>query len=190
MRKNSRKTADQGLVEKEFKQRLVLEGAVDFRSDTVILPNGRKATRAFMDHSGAVAILPVLDDGRIVFVHQYRYPVKQVTLEIPAGKLNSDSDSPLGRAKAELKEETGYTAARMKPLISFWPTTAFSSEVLHIFTAAGLKGGTSCPDEDEFLRLESMPFEKAWKLVKKGVIKDAKTIIALQAWKIKLLEKP
>ena len=177
-----------GLREDFHKKRVVFSGTVDFRADTVVLPNGKKATRAFMDHAGAVAVLPVLDDGRIVFVHQYRYPVKEVTLEIPAGKLNSASDRPLARVKAELKEETGYTAASIKPLISFWPTTAFSNEVLHIFTATGLRGGTPNPDEDEFLHTEILPFEKAWQLVKKGVIRDAKTIIALQAWKIKLLE--
>ena len=178
-----------GLTESFHKKKIVYSGAVDFRADTVTLPNGRKATRAFMSHPGAVAVLPVLDDGRIVFVRQYRYPVAEATLEIPAGKLNSISDKPLGRVKAELKEETGYTAASIKPLISFWPTTAFSNEVLYIYTASGLRGGTHQNlDEDEFVNVEIMPFEKAWGLVKKGVIRDAKTIIALQAWKIKLLE--
>lgn len=178
-----------GLTENFHKKRVVYSGAVDFRADTVTLPNGRKATRAFMSHPGAVAVLPVLDDGRIVFVRQYRYPVAEATLEIPAGKLNSISDKPLGRVKAELMEETGYTAASIKPLISFWPTTAFSNEVLHIYTASGLRGGIQQNlDEDEFVNVEILPFEKAWGLLKKGVIKDAKTIIALQAWKIKLME--
>lgn len=177
-----------GLTESLHKKRVVYSGTVDFRADTVVLPNGKKVARAFMAHPGAVAVLPVLPDGRIIFVRQYRYPVAEATLEIPAGKLNSASDRPLARVKAELKEETGYTAAGIKPLISFWPTTAFSNEVLHIFTASGLRGGTPDPDDDEFLRVEILHFDKAWGLVKKGVIKDAKTIIALQAWKIKLLE--
>lgn len=178
-----------GLTESFHKKKIVYSGAVDFRADTVTLPNGRKATRAFMSHPGAVAVLPVLDDGRIVFVRQYRYPVAEATLEIPAGKLNSISDKPLGRVKAELMEETGYTASSIKPLISFWPTTAFSNEVLHIYTASGLRGGAQQNlDEDEFVNVEILPFDKAWGLLKKGVIKDAKTIIALQAWKIKLME--
>lgn len=143
-----------------------------------------------MAHPGAVAVLPVLDDGRIVFVRQYRYPVAEATLEIPAGKLTSPSDKPLRRVKAELMEETGYTAASIKPLISFWPTTAFSNEVLHIYTATGLRGGAQQNlDEDEFVNVEIMTFGKAWELLKKGGIMDAKTIIALQAWKIKLMEK-
>ena len=179
----------EGLTEKFYKKKLVFSGTVNFRADTVVLPNGKKATREFVDHPGAVAVLPVLPDGRIVFVRQFRYPVGQETLELPAGKLNSDSDGLLKRAKAELKEETGYTAAKIRPLLSFWPTPAFSSEVLHIFTAEGLLPGASCPDEDEFIRTAALSLEKALGLIKRGVIKDAKTIIALQAWKIKLLEK-
>lgn len=181
--------AHAGLTESFHKKRVVYSGVVDFRADTVTLPNGKKATRAFMAHPGAVAVLPVLDDGRIVLVRQYRYPVAEATLEIPAGKLHSISDKPLVRIKAELMEETGYTAASIKPLISFWPTTAFSNEVLHIYTASGLRGGAQQNlDEDEFVNVEILPFDKAWALLKKGVIKDAKTIIALQAWKIKLME--
>lgn len=185
-----RKAADHASLKENFhKKRLLYSGTVDFRADTVVLPNGRKATRAYMSHPGAVAVLPVLPDGRIVFVRQYRYPVGEATLEIPAGKLNSPADSPLARVKAELREETGFTAASIKPLVSFWPTTAFSDEVLHVFTASGLRGGAPDPDDDEFLRVEILPFAQAWELVKKGGIKDAKTLIALQAWKIILLEK-
>jgi len=178
-----------GLRENFHKKRVMYTGTVNFRADTVTLPNGKKATRAYMEHPGAVAVLPVLEDGSIVFVRQFRYPVGEATLEIPAGKLNFIGDKPLARVKAELKEETGYTAKSIKPLISFWPTTAFSTEVLHIFTATGLKGGKPNPDEDEFLNIEVLPFGKAWALLEKGLIMDAKTIIALQAWKIKLLEK-
>jgi ADP-ribose pyrophosphatase len=162
--------------------------AVSFRVDEVRLPNGRKALRGYMEHIGAVAVLPVLDDGRVVFVRQHRYPVGQDTLEIPAGKLNGPGDDPAARARAELKEETGFTAARLTRLLSFWPSTAFSTEILHIYLAAGLKKGAPCPDEDEFVDAEILTFEKAWALVRSGRIKDAKTVIALQAWKIKELE--
>ena len=178
-----------GLRENFYKKRVVYTGAVNFRADTVTLPNGKTATRAYMEHPGAVAVLPVLPDGSIVFVRQFRYPVGEVTLEIPAGKFNFPGDKPLARVKAELKEETGYTASSIKPLITFWPTTAFSTEVLHVFTASGLKGGTPDPDDDEFINIEILSFEKAWSMVTKGLIKDAKTLIALQAWKIKQLEK-
>ncbi|MGD9642328.1 MAG: NUDIX domain-containing protein [Elusimicrobiales bacterium] len=183
------KKAAHPYTEKKHKHRLVFSGTVNFRADTVTLPNGRRATREFVDHPGAVAVLPVLPDGRIVFVRQFRYPVGLATLEIPAGKLNGPKDSPLRRVKAELKEETGYTARKITPILAYWPTPAFSTEVLHIYTATGLSGGAPDPDEDEFLTLETIPFEKAWQMVVTGRIRDSKTVIALQAWKIKLLEK-
>ena len=177
------------LKEVSHKRRLVFSGTVKFRADTVTLPNGRRATREFMDHPGAVAVLPVLPGNRIIFVRQHRYPVGEDTLEIPAGKLHSGADDLLRRVKAELREETGYTARKIKPLLSYWPTPAFAHEGLHLYTAEGLTPGIAQPDEDEFLRVEILPFEKALRMVKTGLIKDSKTIIALQAWKIKLLEK-
>ena len=178
-----------GHVEKLVKKRLVFSGnAVKFRADAIRLPDGKPATREFLDHPGAVAILPVLDDGGIVLVRQYRYPVGKVTLEIPAGKLHSSNDSPVKRARAELREETGYTAARMNKLTAFWPTPAFSNELLHIYLATGLKAGKAAPDEDEFIKVEKMPFKKALKLARNGQIKDAKTIIALPAYALRNYE--
>ena len=189
MGKDFRTASGHAILEKCFKKEVIFKGTVTFRKDTVVLPNGKKATREFMDHPGAVAVLPVTDDGKIIFVRQFRYPVGKATLEIPAGKLHSPKDNTLARAKAELQEETGYTAKKIKPLLSYWTSPAFANEVLHIFTAEGLRPGASSPDEDEFLRVETLPFEKAWRMLKAGQIQDSKTIIALQAWKIKLLEK-
>ncbi len=176
-------------TEKRHKKRLVFSGTVKFRADTVTLPNGKRSVREFVDHPGAVAVLPVLPDGRVVFVRQFRYPVGQVTLEVPAGKLHSPKDSPPARVRAELEEETGYTAKSIKHILSYWPTPAFSNEVLHVYAASGLKPGRARPDDDEFLTLETLPFEKAWRMVGTGEIRDSKTVIALQAWKIKMLEK-
>lgn len=176
-------------TEKRHKKRLLFSGTVKFRADTVTLPNGKRSTREFMEHPGAVAILPVLPDGRLVFVRQYRYPVGEATLEVPAGKLHHPKDDPLARARAELREETGFTAGKLTRSLSFWPTPAFSDEILHVYFATGLKAGAPDPDDDEFLTLETLPLEKAWRMVKTGKIRDSKTVIALQAWKIKLLEK-
>ena len=91
----------------------------------------------------------------------------------------------LARARAELREETGYAAASFRPVMSFWPTPAFSNEVLHIFIAEGLKAGEASPDQDEFIQVLRVPFKKACGLVRSGKIRDAKTIIALQAYKIR-----
>ena len=171
------------LFEKQLKRGTVFSGnAVNFRADVVRLPDGKTATREFVDHPGAVAVLPVLENGDIVMVSQYRYPVGAATLEIPAGKLHSNKDPLPARARAELREETGYTAVKLVRLAAFWPTPAFSNELLHIYLATGLRPGAPAPDEDEFLRVERLPFEKVRRLVRTGKIKDAKTIIAIQAF--------
>ena len=177
------------LFEKKLKNKKIFTGkAVGFNADTVQLPNGKTAIREYMTHPGAVAILPVLKNGDIVFVKQYRYPVGEETYEVPAGKLNSKKDGFLKRAKAELKEETGYSAKQMKHLVDFWPTPAFSNELLRIYIAADLKEGKANPDDDEFLRVEIIPLKKAMRMIKTGKIKDSKTIIALQAYSIEAIK--
>jgi len=187
--KNTAKNCED-LIEKQFKKIRLYKGkAVSFRADEITLPNGKRASREFMRHPGAVAALPVLADGRLIFVRQYRYPVGRVTLEIPAGKLHSPKDPPLKRIRAELKEETGCTARTITPLLDFWPTPAFSNELLRIYLASGISHGLSNPDEDEFLRMEILSFKKAWAMLERGDIKDSKTIIALQAYKIRAGER-
>ena len=167
------------IIEKKIRKNPYYKGrAVNFNVDTVRLPDGKTAVREYLDHPGAVAVLPILKNGNIVMVRQYRYPIQTAPLEIPAGKMHSKRDNPLARAKAELKEETGYTG-KINKMLSFWPCCAFSNEELHIYLAKDLKKGKACPDEDEFLRVEEVPFVKALKLAKSGKIKDAKTVIAI-----------
>jgi ADP-ribose pyrophosphatase len=174
------------LFEKQVRKRDVFSGkAVNFRADIIRLPDGKTATREFMDHPGAVAVLPMLENGDLIMVRQYRYPVGEATLEIPAGKLHSKQDPVAARARAELREETGYTTACLEKLLAFWPTPAFSNELLHVYLATGLKAGKASPDEDEFINVETIPFNKAVRLVRAGKIKDAKTIIALQAFSLR-----
>ena len=173
------------LIETKIKTRALHRGVVGMNLDTVRLINGKTATREYMVHPGASAILPVLGD-KIVLVEQYRYPIKKLTLELPAGKLKP-RQGPLACAKAELKEETGYTAAKFKKLLSFHPAGAFSDEVLHVFIASGLKPGKTNPDDDEFLNTKIVPFKTALQMVKTGKITDAKTIIALLYYKAFLL---
>lgn len=175
---------DAHLVEKRAKKNTVYKGKmVDWCCDDVILPNGGKATREYMDHPGAVGVVPVLPDGRIVLVRQYRYPVEEVTLELPAGKLDHGED-PLTCVKRELAEETGYTAATITPLLDYWPTPAFANEVLHMYVAEGLTPGTMAPDHDEFIEKTEMPLDDALALCRSGRIKDSKTLIALMAYKL------
>ncbi|MDD4004855.1 MAG: NUDIX hydrolase [Elusimicrobiaceae bacterium] len=178
------------LLEKTIKKNPVYKGgAVDFYVDTVEMINGKTAAREYLNHPGAVAVLPVLDTGEVILVEQYRYPVGEATLEIPAGKMHRGTDSPLKRAREELREETGYTARKIEKLTTFWPCCAFSNEALHIYIATGLVPGKAQPDDDEFLNVRKMPFEKACRLVETGRLKDSKTIIALQACAIKQLRR-
>jgi ADP-ribose pyrophosphatase len=163
------------------RRRVYAGKAVGFVVDTVRLPDGKTATREFMDHPGAVAALPLADPRTVVLVEQYRHPVGETTLEIPAGKLDA-GEKPLVCVKRELREETGYTAARIRPFLAFWPTAAFSNELIHIYLAEGLKAGRSSPDEDEFLRVVHMPLDEALRLVWNGRIRDSKTVIALSAF--------
>lgn len=167
------------LIEKSYNTRVVHKGnAISFRVDKVILPDGKIAVREFIDHPGAVAVLAFID-GRIVFVKQYRYPVGEITYEIPAGKLHNKSDNFLKRAKAELKEETGYSAGKLIHLIDFWPTPAFSNELLKIYLAVNLKKGRQNLDKDEFLNVVEIEENKIQDMILSGKIKDSKTIIAL-----------
>lgn len=166
-------------LEKAKKKNLVYKGkSVNFRVDEIILPNKKTAIREFLEHPGAVAIIAEID-GKILFVRQYRYPVGEETIEIPAGKLVSKKDDPVKRAISELEEETGYKAGKIKHLIDYWPTPAFSDEVLKIYFACNLKKTRKNPDEDEFLSTVKLTLPEALSLIKSGKIKDSKTIIAI-----------
>lgn len=166
--------------ERFLKSRLVWGGkAVDFRVDTVRLPNGKPATREYLDHRGAVAVVPFIGSD-VVLVRQHRHPVGRTTLEIPAGKLD-EGEKPLACIRRELREETGFTSRRIRPLIDFWPTPAFSNELIHIYAADRLVPGRMAPDADEFIDSVRLPFKKALGWVLSGKIRDSKTVIALLA---------
>ena len=162
--------------------------AVGFRSDEILLPNKKKAVREYLDHPGAVAVIPFLDSPRkknllkcrVVMVKQFRYPVGEITEEIPAGKL--DKKEKLEKCLVrELKEETGFTAKKFGKLVSYWPTPAFANEIIHIYWAEGLTKGEMSPDEDEFLACKTETFGNLLRKVQTGKIRDSKTIIAILA---------
>ncbi len=170
---------DPALVETKVRLRPLYKSRyVDFHVDDIRLPNGSKAQRAYLHHRGAVGVLPFLNKDTVVLVRQYRYPVKEVTLELPAGKLDP-KETMLSCIKRELREETGYTARKIRHLIDFWPTPAFSTELLRIYVAEGLVPGRRALDHDEFLEAVALPFKEALALVRSGHIRDSKTVIAL-----------
>ena len=167
------------IVEKLIKKNKVYCGsAIDLFCDKIELPNGAVAKREYLGHPGAAAVLPFISRKSIVLVKQYRYPINQITYEIPAGKIDK-GETPLECITRELEEETGYRAKKLKKLLAFYPTAAFSNEIIHIFAAFGRINGEQNPDEDEFVSREIMSFKEAVKMVKTGKIKDSKTIIAL-----------
>ena len=169
------------LIESLVRKKTVYRGlCVNLRRDDVRLSNGKIATREFLDHPGAVGVVPFLDSETVVLVRQYRHPVREITLELPAGKLHR-GENPMRCLRRELKEETGYTAQKITRLIDYWPTPAFANEVLHLFVARDLIPGPLMPDEDEFLEVVTMPFEKALSLARSGRIRDSKTVIGLLA---------
>lgn len=168
------------LLEKKLRSEDIYDGVLlHVKRDTVKLPNGREAVREWVRHPGAAAVLPVFEDGTVLLVRQYRYPVDRVTLEIPAGKLDSPSEEPLSCAVRELSEETGYTAERYEKLTTIGTTVGFSNEYIHIYAAYGLKAGEQHTDDDEFIHVVRMPLKEAAERVKSGEIFDAKSVTAI-----------
>ena len=156
---------------------------VHLYKDTVELPNGRCATREVIRHVGAVAIVPMTDDGKVVVERQFRYPMDEVITEIPAGKLDSKEEDKLSAAKRELEEETGYLAKEWIELGDFVPTVAYCDEVITLYLARGLYKGVRNLDEDEFLNVRLMGLDELVKEVMDGKILDGKTqVAALKAY--------
>ena len=170
------------LKETKISSTTLYKGILGVKLDEVKLVNGHTATRLYFDHLGASGVLPV--DGEYIYlVQQYRYPVHKVTLEIPAGKREK-TQTYLQCARAELKQETGLRARKIKEAMMFNPSNAFSNEELHLFVATGLSRGKDCPDEDEFINLKKIKMADAYQLVETGKICDAKTVIMLQWWRL------
>ena len=170
-------------VERAIRRRRVHAGrAVDFWVDTVRLPSGATAVREYLGHPGAVAVVAVsggtADDPELLLVRQYRYPVKEITWELPAGKLDP-GESPRACVNRELEEETGFLGRRLRRLLSYWPTPAFANEIIHLYQATELVAGTFAPDADEFIAPVKIRLRRALRLVEQGRIRDSKTSIGL-----------
>ena len=169
---------DEHLAEKKISGEGVYDGIfLKMKRDTVSLPDGQYAVREYLEHPGAVAILAVLDDGRILLERQYRYPIAQAVIEIPAGKLNTGED-PLLCAQRELQEETGYTAKHWSKIRRIHPVISYSTEFIDIYLAEGLSPGPARLDEEEFLDVFAAPLEELLHWVEMGKITDVKTIIS------------
>jgi ADP-ribose pyrophosphatase len=167
---------DAHLVEKPVKQETLFEGGfLRARRDTVQLPNGHTATREYIVHPGAVVVVPLLDDGRVLLVRQYRYPVGRVMTEFPAGKLDPGED-PLQCGQRELLEETGYRGGEWSRAGAMHVAIAYSTEIIHIFFARGLQPGQAQTDADEFVDLHPMAVDELYAACRDGAITDSKTL--------------
>lgn len=147
--------------------------------DIVELPNGKSATRELIRHIGAVGIVPLTDDGKVIVERQFRYPVDDVITEIPAGKLDSKTEDRLLAAKRELEEETGLLAEEWIELGDYCPAAAYCDEVIKLYLAKGLHKGVRNLDEDEFLNVISVDLEELIEDIMQGKITDGKTQVAL-----------
>lgn len=159
---------------------------IQVRVDDVVLPNGASSKRELIKHPGAVAVIAVTDDGKIVLVEQYRKAMEKALVEIPAGKLEP-GEAPLTTAIRELEEETGYICEEMKLLYSFYTSPGFADEIVYLYEATGLtkKEDKADLDEDEFVELLEVTLEEAWELIREQRIHDAKTILAMQYLQLK-----
>ncbi len=167
------------LLERKLGGRTLLSGGfLEVCCDDVQLPDGSAATREFIRHRGAVAVVPMLDDGRLVMVRQYRYPLAKVLLEFPAGKRDR-GESTIACAMRELREETGYTAREWAYGGELHNAAAYSTESIWIWFARGLKGGPQQLDAGEFVETVLMTPQALLALDADDQLPDAKTLIGL-----------
>lgn len=153
---------------------------VTLNVDTVRLPNGHTIDLEVIRHPGAAAVVPMKDDGTVVMIRQFRHAANGFIYEIPAGKLHPKED-PLDCAARELEEEIGYKAGHFELLSSIFTAPGFADEVIHVYVATALTRGTQNLDQDEVLEVVEMPLREAMAKIEDGTIRDAKTIVGLQA---------
>ncbi len=167
-------------------RKLIHHGVViDYFQDTISLPNGKEALWDIVDHKGAAAVLPVLDNGNILMVRQYRHALGRYTLEIPAGGLNFREEPMEEAAARELSEETGYTAGKLEFLLMCNTTVAFCDEKIGIYLATDLTPGQQHLDEDEFVTFEEHSLDEMCQMIYEGKMTDGKTVAALLTYKAK-----
>ena len=162
--------------------------AFEIRRDTVNFPDRRQAEFDLLVHPGAVTIVPVDGDGTICFVNQYRHSASGMLLELPAGTLEK-SEAPVDCAFREVREEIGFSAAKMDQIGSFYTSPGYSTEYMYVFLATGLTRDPLPKDEDEFIEVVKYPPEQAFAMLEAGEIHDGKTIAALSLARSMLLGK-
>ena len=174
VKRMGRELAYQGTVLKVYK-------------DHMKFSNGNTEDLGFIHHDGAAAVIPVMDDGKILMVKQYRNALERDTLEIPAGKLDDPDEEGIVCASRELKEETGYSSDDLEWLLTIRTTVAFCNERIEVFVARNLIPGEQHLDEDEFVDVKAYKLEELKEMIFEGKIQDSKTMAAILAYESKYL---
>ena len=168
------------LAEKQTDRKDIYDGKIlHVVLDDVLLPNGSPAKREVVLHNGAVCIVPITSDNKIIMERQFRYPFNEVIWEIPAGKIDKGETDPIGAAMRELREETGYVAKELIPIGEYYSSPAILSEKIYMYAAIDLCKGEQELDEDEFLDVTAIPFDDVVKMILNNEIPDGKTQAAV-----------
>lgn len=166
------------------KETTIFDGKIMTVKVLDVIANGIETKREVVKKGGAVAIVPIKDDGKVVMARQYRIAIDEEMLEIPAGLMDPGEDDPLETAKRELKEETGYTAEKWTHMTEFYPTAGFCNEYIHIFLAEGLTPGETDFDETEVIEIEEYTIDQLMEMIKTGEVHDGKTVAGVALAKI------
>lgn len=173
-------------MERELRERLissrrVFEGRlISVHVDEVELAEGTRTTREVVSHPGAVAVVPMLDDGTVVMIQQYRHAAGEVLWELPAGTLG-DGERPEDCARRELAEEVGYEAGELRRLFSTYLSPGYSSELIHLFVARALRATSAHEESDERIKTAQLPLEEAIAMIERGEVQNAAAICGLLA---------
>lgn len=166
-------------TEKTLSVNTIFKGKIiDVHVDDIELPDGKKAKREVVEHSGGVCVAPLTDNDELLMVRQFRYPFSRELLEVPAGKLEKGED-PLDAGIRELEEECGVVADKVISLGEIYPTVAYCSEIIRMYAAMDLHKTKQNLDDGEFLHIEKVKFSEALSMVMSGEIRDAKTVAAI-----------
>ncbi|AQY50745.1 ADP-ribose pyrophosphatase [Listeria weihenstephanensis FSL R9-0317] len=175
------------LEEKTVKSETIFEGKiVKLVVDDVVLPNGAMSKREIVKHPGAVAVIAITPENKMIMVEQFRKPLENTIVEIPAGKIEPN-EAPELTAGRELEEETGYKTEDLTHLVSFYTSPGFADELLHIYLAGDIhkQANPLQADEDEFVNILEVSLDEALQLIEENVICDAKTVYAVQYWQLR-----
>jgi ADP-ribose pyrophosphatase len=177
-----------GETPRRVKRELVYQGTIlDIYKDTMDIGMGKTEEWDFVAHrKGAACVLPVLPDGRILMVHQYRNALERDTIEVPAGARNSVNEDTALCAARELEEETGYRSEKISFLLSLRTTVAFCNEMVDVYLAEDLVPGEQHLDDAEDIRVEAFELDTLLDMIYKGVIQDAKTVAAILAYRCRI----